>query len=34
MLPLACLGNLCLDGRKVYAPAGEETFEDTQTTDE
>ena len=31
---LACLGNPDPVGMKVYAPAGEETFDDIQTTEE
>jgi hypothetical protein len=32
--PLACLGNPDPVDMKVYAPAGEETFDDIQTTEE
>jgi hypothetical protein len=32
--PVACLGNPDSVGMKVYAPAGEETFDDIQTTEE
>ena len=31
---LACLGNPDPVGMKVYAPSGEETFDDVQTTEE
>ena len=31
---VACLGNPDPVGMKVYAPAGEETFDDIQTTEE
>ena len=31
---MACLGNPDPVGMKVYAPAGEETFDDIQTTEE
>jgi hypothetical protein len=31
---LACLGNPDPVGMKVYAPVGEETFDDIQTTEE
>jgi hypothetical protein len=31
---LACLGNPDPVGMKVYAPSGEETFDDIQTTEE
>ena len=31
---LACLGNPGPVGMKVYAPVGEETFDDIQTTEE
>jgi len=31
---VACLGNPDPVGMKVYAPVGEETFEDIQTTEE
>jgi hypothetical protein len=33
-LRLACLGNPGPVGMKVYAPAGQETFDDIQTTEE
>ena len=33
-LKLACLGNPDPVGMKVYAPSGEETFDDIQTTEE
>ena len=33
-LAVACLGNPDPVGMKVYAPAGEETFDDIQTTEE
>ena len=33
-LRVACLGNPDPVGMKVYAPAGEETFDDIQTTEE
>jgi len=34
VVPVACLGNPDPVGMKVYAPAGEETFDDIQTTEE
>ena len=33
-MPVACLGNPDPVGMKVYAPVGEETFDDIQTTEE
>lgn len=33
-LLLACIGNPDPDGTKVNAPVGEETFDDTKTTEE
>ena len=33
-MPVACLGNPDPVGMKVYAPVGEETFYDIQTTEE
>ena len=34
VVEVACLGNPDPVGMKVYAPAGEETFDDIQTTEE
>ena len=34
LVELACLGNPDPVGMKVYAPVGEETFDDIQTTEE
>jgi hypothetical protein len=34
MMSVACLGNPDPVGMKVYAPVGEETFDDIQTTEE